>query len=255
MILTSVVAAALETVPQLMTLFAPEFMIFDIGVTMIFTAEYIARVWVAAEADPDRPAWRVRLEYMRSPMALIDLIAILPFYLTLFLPADLQVLRVLRLLRIYKLARYSPALTGLMTVIRDEAATLLAAFSVLTILLILAAVTSSARSSAKPLRTARSTSPKAAPPRRCAASSASTKRSRRASIKRSSASRKTAPARVRSAATNSSLGGPCGSQYSFHGIAAVRKYSDPLTILRGRSINLPALPVRAKALAQEIEAS
>lgn len=139
MILTSVVAAALETVPQLMTLFAPEFMIFDIGVTIIFTAEYIARVWVAAEADPDRPAWRVRLEYMSSPMALIDLIAILPFYLTLFLPADLQVLRVLRLLRIYKLARYSPALTGLMTVIRDEAATLLAAFSVLTILLILAA--------------------------------------------------------------------------------------------------------------------
>ncbi|KAA0914675.1 ion transporter [Aquicoccus porphyridii] len=139
LILASVTAVALETVPELFARFHTEFRLFDLLITLAFTVEYIARVWAAPEDKPDKPAWLARLHYMRSPMAIIDLVAILPFYLALFMPLDLQLLRVLRLLRIYKLARYSPALTVLMSVIREEAATLLAAFSILTILLIFAA--------------------------------------------------------------------------------------------------------------------
>ncbi len=139
LILLSVAAVALETVPQLFLQYRAEFRGFDLLVTLIFTLEYVARVWVAAEDRPHLPAWQARLRYMCSPMAIIDLIAILPFYLTLFMPLDFQLLRVLRLLRIYKLTRYSPALSVLMAVIREEAATLFAAFSILTILLIFAA--------------------------------------------------------------------------------------------------------------------
>lgn len=139
LILASVSAVALETVPELFARYPAEFRIFDFFVTMAFTLEYVARVWAAPEGVPEEAAWRVRLRYMRSPMAVIDLIAILPFYLALFIPLDFQLFRVLRLLRIYKLTRYSPALSVLMSVIREEAASLLAAFSILTILLVFAA--------------------------------------------------------------------------------------------------------------------
>lgn len=139
LIFASVTAVALETVPDLFARYRVEFRFFDLFVTLAFSVEYVARVWAAPEARPDEPAWQARLRYMRSPMAVIDLVAILPFYLTLLMPLDFQLLRVLRLLRIYKLTRYSPALSVLMAVIREEAATLLAAFSILTILLIFAA--------------------------------------------------------------------------------------------------------------------
>lgn len=139
LILASVAAVALETVPDLFARYRLEFRLFDLFVTIAFTIEYVARIWAAPEASPENSKWQARLRYMRSPMAVIDLVAILPFYLTLFVPLDFQLLRVLRLLRIYKLTRYSPALSVLIAVIREEAATLLAAFSILTILLIFAA--------------------------------------------------------------------------------------------------------------------
>lgn len=139
LILASVAAVALETVPTLFMRHHIEFRLFDLLVSLVFTLEYVARVWAAPEGEPHVPAWRARLRYMRSPMALVDLMAVLPFYLALFMPIDFQLLRVLRLLRIYKLTRYSPALSVLMAVIREEAGTLMAAFSMLTILLIFAA--------------------------------------------------------------------------------------------------------------------
>lgn len=139
LILTSVVAVALETVPGIYAAYHREFRLFDLLVTLAFTLEYGARVWAAPEAAPGLPPWRARLRYLVSPMALVDLVAILPFYLTLVLPLDYQLLRVLRLLRIYKLMRYSPAMSVLVGVIREEAPTLLAAFSILSILLVFAA--------------------------------------------------------------------------------------------------------------------
>ncbi|WP_323777691.1 ion transporter [Leisingera sp.] len=137
-IIASVVAVALETVPGIFARYGTEFHNFDLLITAIFTVEYAARVWASAEAAPDQPAWRVRLRYVLTPMAVIDLIAILPLYLTLFFSVDFQLLRVLRLLRIYKLTRYSPALSALIAVIREEGSTLLAAFMILAILLVFA---------------------------------------------------------------------------------------------------------------------
>jgi voltage-gated potassium channel len=71
-------------------------------------------------------------------MALIDLLAILPFYLTLSLSVDLRFLRVVRLLRIFKLTRYSSAMTVLLSVLREESSSLFAALFVLLVLLMLA---------------------------------------------------------------------------------------------------------------------
>ena len=49
----------------------------------------------------------------RSPAALVDLLAILPFYLLLFEPTDLRVFGLLRLVRFFKLSRYSSGLATL----------------------------------------------------------------------------------------------------------------------------------------------
>jgi voltage-gated potassium channel len=72
-------------------------------------------------------------------MALIDLIVILPFYIGLFFTIDLRILRVLRLLRIFKLGRYSSAMQMLVQAFKQEYRVLLAAFSILLIMMILAA--------------------------------------------------------------------------------------------------------------------
>ena len=72
-------------------------------------------------------------------MAVIDFIVILPFYIGLFLTVDLRILRVLRLLRIFKLGRYSSAMQMLVQAIKQEYKVLFASFSILLIMMVLAA--------------------------------------------------------------------------------------------------------------------
>lgn len=71
-------------------------------------------------------------------MALVDLCAILPFYLGMLFTLDLRFLRALRLLRIFKLTRYSTALSTLLKVLRDEAQSFGAAFLILFVIMIIA---------------------------------------------------------------------------------------------------------------------
>ena len=66
------------------------------------------------------PPWRARLAFAKSPALIIDLLAILPFYLHHFMPLDLGILRMLRLLRFLKLSRYSPAMHTLIRVLQNE---------------------------------------------------------------------------------------------------------------------------------------
>lgn len=121
--------------------FQRELWVFEVFSVLVFTIEYLARVWSAIdleEAADKRPILG-RLRYMLTPMALIDLIAILPFYLSLYLSFDLRFLRVVRMLRLLKLTRYSPALGALLDVIQQEAEALLAAFVVLLLMLVFSA--------------------------------------------------------------------------------------------------------------------
>jgi voltage-gated potassium channel len=73
---------------------------------------------------------------MRRPYLLIDLLAILPFYLQALLPLDLRLLRVLRLFRILKLTRYSPTMHTLLRVLSSERRTLIGTFLLLMTLLL-----------------------------------------------------------------------------------------------------------------------
>ena len=105
LIIANLVALMLETIPVIYDANAALFHAFDKISVIIFTVEYLARLYVAPE-DPEFSASpSPRLAYLKSPFALIDLAAILPFYLAAFFEADLRVLRVLRLLRLFKLLR------------------------------------------------------------------------------------------------------------------------------------------------------
>lgn len=141
LILMNVVAVILETLDPLREAYGRAFDTFEVVSVAIFTLEYGLRVWSSVEreaAQSAEAAWKSRLRYLVSPMAIIDLVAILPFYLSVLFPVDLRFLRVLRLLRVFKLTRYSSAMTMLLNVFREEASSFCAAFFILIIILILA---------------------------------------------------------------------------------------------------------------------
>jgi voltage-gated potassium channel len=135
LIILNVAAVILETVDSIYARWHYALNFFEVFSLTVFVAEYAARLWVA----PESPDTRSRLSWMTSPLALIDLLAILPALLYLFIPIDLRILRTFRLLRLLKLTRYSPALAMLLDVFREEAGAFFAGFFILMVMLIFAA--------------------------------------------------------------------------------------------------------------------
>jgi voltage-gated potassium channel len=104
LIVVAVAAAVLETEPYLSSGREEFFGDFEIVVAIIFSIEYLARVWVAVE-NPRYARYRFpRLRYMVSPIAIIDLLAILPVFFA-FDGASTLLLRFFRILRMFRLAK------------------------------------------------------------------------------------------------------------------------------------------------------
>lgn len=123
LVLLSVLMIILESVESLMHSFADVFHIVDYVAVTIFTLEYLARIYVAPEHPEYASRPHPRLSYMLSPMAIIDLLAILPFYLLPLIGhlVDIRFLRVFRLARLLKLTRYTYALKTMTRVLGREA--------------------------------------------------------------------------------------------------------------------------------------
>jgi len=91
------------------------FQVIEVVSVVIFTIEYILRLWTVDIIFTRLKPAKARLKYAFSPMSLVDIVAILPFYLPMAFPINmtiLRLLRLLRLLRILKLNRYSNAKTS-----------------------------------------------------------------------------------------------------------------------------------------------
>ncbi|GAA6165477.1 ion transporter [Pelagimonas sp. KU-00592-HH] len=127
-------AVILETVAPIYARWKLAFDLFETVSLLVFTAEYLARLWVASE----NPEVRSRRDWATSPLAVVDLLAILPAVLGMLFPLDLRILRTLRMLRLLKLTRYSPALGMLLAVFEEEAGAFLAGFFILVLMLIFA---------------------------------------------------------------------------------------------------------------------
>jgi voltage-gated potassium channel len=138
LILANVAAIILQSMPALDAAFHPWFRAFEAVSIVVFTLEYGLRSWSSVE-NPRRTghsALATRLRYATTPMALVDLIAILPFYLSFVFPVDLRFMRVFRLFLVLKLTRYQASMALLAAVLRNEARPIGAALFVLTVLLI-----------------------------------------------------------------------------------------------------------------------
>lgn len=153
LILVNVVAAVFETVPSVVQEHRALFNFIENFSLVVFGVEYLVRLWVCVELPRYRgmPAWRARGAYIVTPAAIIDLIAIAPFLLGLFLDLNLRTLVLLRLLRLFKLGRYSTGFQSLIEAVRRERQALLASFLVLfSVVLIAASLAYIAERSAQP---------------------------------------------------------------------------------------------------------
>jgi voltage-gated potassium channel len=122
LILANIAAFVADTVPSIRTEWGDWFYWFEVFSVAIFTLEYALRIWTAVEVPylSRKPPWRARWKIARQPALIIDLAAILPFYLSSIFMIDLRILRTLRLLRFLKLSRYSPAMYTLVRVLSNE---------------------------------------------------------------------------------------------------------------------------------------
>lgn len=141
LILINVGAIILETVPLMRAQYGDWLSKLEVFTVIVFTIEYVLRLWTAVEFPfLNRMApWKARLSLAKSGPLIIDLMAILPFYLQAFLPMDLGMLRMLRLLRFLKLSRYSPAMHTLIRVLNNEGKALLGAALLLLMALLFSA--------------------------------------------------------------------------------------------------------------------
>lgn len=119
----NIAAVMLETMKSVELHYALWLRQFDFVASIIFTVEYALRLW-SCTAEP-RYAHPIqgRARYALTPLALIDLLAILPFFLPLLIPVDLRVIRafrLFRLLRVLKLGRYSESMRVLGNVVRSK---------------------------------------------------------------------------------------------------------------------------------------
>lgn len=140
LILLSVVIVLLDSLPGMARFSSLLYQIEAICVA-IFTVEYLLRVWSCVE-NPEfaHPLWG-RLRYIFSPMALIDLLAIAPFYVAPLAAHDtvvLRLLRIFRLLRLLKLGRYHTSLGLLGKVFKNRREELVISLVLVTMLVVVA---------------------------------------------------------------------------------------------------------------------
>jgi len=115
---------------------------FEIVSVLIFTAEYFILLWVCTENKHYKDPIRGRLKYAVTPIALINLISILPVLFPLVLPHDLQSLRLLRLFRMFrllKLTKYSDSLKTLMKAVDSRKEQLIMTLIITAFLVVIAA--------------------------------------------------------------------------------------------------------------------
>ena len=110
---------------------------------IIFTVEYALRIWTANLLYPGLNPVRARIRYIVSPLAIIDLISILPFLVPVLHTYNLvgvRIFRLVRLLRIFKLNRYSDALASIGEVFRKRSQQMIASTFFVFIILLLASL-------------------------------------------------------------------------------------------------------------------
>lgn len=140
LIVLNVLAVILETVPGLNASFGDRFAQFEAFSVVVFSVEYVLRVWSCTVDPRYRGSVKGRLRFIVSPMAVVDLAAIVPAYLPGDVFLDLRYARAVRLIRMFralKAARYSRSVQTFTNVFRERESDLLLIAWLLGLMLIL----------------------------------------------------------------------------------------------------------------------
>ncbi len=109
-------------------------------VVIVFIVEYIMRVWTSNLKLGFSGKIKGRIKYIFTPLALIDLLAISPFFLFPLLSVDLIFLRTIRLLqlmRVFKLTRYTQSFDYIIDVVKYKKNDLVVTFVAIFVILVL----------------------------------------------------------------------------------------------------------------------
>lgn len=140
LIILSVMSIIIESFDEVVVNFGSHLSRFEVFSIGVFTIEYGLRLLTADIAFPNKSKLKSLIRYILSPMAIIDLLAILPMYLPMVIPVDLRFLRILRLtrlLRVFKLNRYTKSLSLLNRVLKREKEQLIVTIFITSLLLLL----------------------------------------------------------------------------------------------------------------------
>lgn len=141
LIILSVIQVILESYAPIGKFYQVPFHYFEVITVAIFTVEYFLRIWTADLFYKDSNRLRAIGKYVFSPMGLVDLVAILPFFLPILFKLDLRfirILRIVRLLRVLKLNRYTRSLRLIGDIIKEKRYELGASVFVCVILILVA---------------------------------------------------------------------------------------------------------------------
>lgn len=140
LIFVNVLIVILETVPEVHAACDQFFQVIEVFSVAVFAVEYVLRLWAIVEEPGFRHPWWGRVRYFFTFFALIDLFAILPFFLPHLISADLLIVRALRLfrlIRVLKLGRYSTSFEMMARVLRKKREEMFSSMFVLVIILII----------------------------------------------------------------------------------------------------------------------
>jgi voltage-gated potassium channel len=136
----NVLSVILGTVAKLSIRYSHFFRMFEVFSVLVFTVEYVLRVWSCTMNPKYKNPIYGRLRYIFSPMAFVDFLAILPFYLPRLISVDLRFLRALRLMRTFRLLkvqRYSEGMKLFGRVLKAKKEELFVAVFAIVVLLVI----------------------------------------------------------------------------------------------------------------------
>jgi voltage-gated potassium channel len=133
------IAIILNTVPSFSDTYHHLFLDFELVSVFVFTVEYLLRIWSVVERRGEKHPIKSRLKYMFSFWGLVDLLAILPFYVSVFTTdfGMVRILRLLRILRLFRMSRYFHAFRVIRNVLSKKREELILSFSFIFFLMLI----------------------------------------------------------------------------------------------------------------------
>ena len=141
LIILNVIAIIYDSDPRYHAKYEMFFIAFENFSVLIFSLEYFIRIFISVERDNPHNLsnFKMRIKYLFSFMGLVDLLAILPFYLSAFTSVDLRFLRLMRMLRLLKLSHYFKGLKFFVSVLKKEAMSIGSAIFAMMVLVVISA--------------------------------------------------------------------------------------------------------------------